>query len=156
MGSRDLPARTALPPTPVLLVVIGLAIVVPLGSWAWVGIREWALGDSPAAALGAPYFWGLLLFRAGGAIGLAFLLCLLRTPASIWITVTSVWLAGPPLQLLYAGIDVLSASGGQRSLPDSPLQMAVWLSVGPAIVTICLLGFRSSRQAYGFSTPGSD
>ena len=105
-----------LPPPPVLLVIIGLVTGVPLLSWALVGVEEWQHGGSPAE-LEAPYFWGVLLLRLIGAFLLALLLWFFRNPASCWIAVTSVWLAGPPLQMLLVGIEVLVASSGQNSLP---------------------------------------
>jgi hypothetical protein len=139
---------------PVLVVVFALVVVVPFGSWVLVGLRDWTHSGSPAAELDAPYFWGVLLLRLSGAFVLAFLLLWFRTPASIWITGTSVWLAGPPLQMLLTGIEVLAASGGQRSLPTFPLDILVRWSVGPATITFCLLAFRSSRDAYGIGSTG--
>ncbi|MEA3000562.1 MAG: hypothetical protein QOK17_2395 [Sphingomonadales bacterium] len=101
MGPVEGRSRKLLPPIPVLIVVVGLVVLVPLGSWTLVGIRDWGYGGSPAAALDAPYFWGVLLLRLGGAIFLALLPTFLRTPASIWIAITSVWLAGPALQCFW-------------------------------------------------------
>jgi hypothetical protein len=146
---RGLLART--PPRPVILVLIGLLIFVPLASWVWADLREFAYGGSPAAELVGPYFWGVLLFRLFGAIFLACLLWFVRKPASIWITTTSVWLAGPPLQMLLTGIFILARTGAQRSTIDDPLKAVLVLSIGPAIVTWLLLAFRSSRKAYGLS-----
>ena len=142
-----------LPPPPVLLVITMLLIGVPLLCWALVGLANWQHGRAPATELEAPYFWGVLLLRLGGAFLLALLLWFFRNPASCWVTVTSVWLAGPPLQMLLIGIEVLAASSGQHSLPTHPLKIFMWWSVGPAIVTICLLGFSSSRAAYRLRPP---
>jgi hypothetical protein len=154
MGAVDSRLRKLLPPMPVLVVLVALALVFPLASWAEVNIREWAYGGSPGAALDAPYFWGVLLLRLSGAFVLVLLLWFLRTPTSIWITITSVWLAGPVLQALLTGIVILAASGGHRSLPASPFHLLAGWSFGPAIITFCLLGFRSSRQAYGLTSQG--
>jgi hypothetical protein len=151
MGAVEGRSGTLLPPIPVLVVIVGLVLLVPLGSWTVVMSRAWAYGGSPAAALDAPYFWAVLLLRLVGAFLLALLLTLRRAPASIWIAVTSVWLAGPVLQMLLAGIVLLAATAGQRSLPASPFHLLAWWSFGPAIVTFCLLAFRSSRAAYGLT-----
>lgn len=103
MSPNNVKSSRRIPPPAVLVAVAALVILVPLGSWALVGLREWSHGGSPAAELEAPYFWGVMLFRLAGAFLLAALLCFCRTSASIWITVTSVWLAGPPLQMLLTG-----------------------------------------------------
>src|SRR5438046_6231698 len=116
MGARGDRSRMTWPPAPVVAVIVALLVLVPLGSWVLVAMRNWGYGGSPAALLDAPYFWGVLLLRLGGALLLALLLAFVRTPASIWIAVTSVWLAGPPLQMLLTGIFLLSASGGQVSV----------------------------------------
>jgi hypothetical protein len=155
MSANDPKSGRRIPPPPVLVAIAALVIVVPVGSWTLVGLREWRHGGSPAAELEAPYFWGVLLFRLAGAFLLASLLCFRRTSASIWITVTSVWLAGPPLQMLLTGIELLSASSGQQSLPTAPLGILMFWSVGPAMITVCLLAFRSSREAYGLMSRGS-
>ena len=155
MSASDVKFSRRIPPPPVLVAIAALVVLVPLGSWTLVGLREWSHGGSPAAELEAPYFWGVLLFRLVGAFFLASLLCFHRGPASIWITVTSLWLAGPPLQILLTGIEVLGASSGQRSLPTAPLQILLWWSLGPAMLTFCLLAFRSSREAYGLTSRGS-
>ncbi|HEY0311627.1 MAG TPA: hypothetical protein VGC56_03950 [Allosphingosinicella sp.] len=140
------------PPVPVLAVIVGLLVLVPLGSWLLVALRDWGYGGSPAAVLDGPYLWGVLLLRLAGAVLLALLLVFVRKPASVWIAVTSLWLAGPPLQMLLTGIVLLSASAGQQSLPPFPLRLLLWWSIGPAVATLCLLGFRSSRKAYGISS----
>lgn len=136
-------------PAPVLLVIFIFVVLAPLGSWAMANLHDWAVGDSPAGMLVSPYFWGVLLARLGGAFILAGLLWFFRNPASIWITVTSVWLAGPPFQMLLSGIVILAASAGQRSLPGAPMSTMILSCTGPAVVTVLLLAFRSSRRAYG-------
>ena len=142
------PAWRTIPPWPVLLVLAGLVFIVPLWSIAEVNIREWRIGDSPAAVVAAPYFWVLIYARLFGAAALALLLWFVRNPASIWITVTSVWLAGPPFQFFFIGIDIVASSGGQRSTPETWGPILLVLSFGPAAVTACLLGFKSVRRAY--------
>ena len=145
------------PPTPVLIVIAALVLLVPFASWTWAGLREWASGGSQADQLTAPYWWGVLWFRVGGAFLLAIILWRFRTSASVWIALTSVWIAGPPLQMLLVGIEVLAVSGGERSLPSDPIKTIVLFCVGPAIVTLFLVGFRSSRRAYGLeSVPEND
>ncbi len=140
------------PPAPVLVIILALVLLVPLWSWTMINMREWGFGGSPADMLSAPYFWGVLWLRLGGAFLLAIILWLYRRPASIWIALTSVWLAGPPLQMLLMGVEILAASEGQRSLPSDPLRILIWWSIGPSIMTIFLLAFRSSRRAYGLDT----
>ena len=43
------------------------------------------------------------------------LLLLYRRPASIWIALTSYWLAGPVLHMFFVGIDLLAATNGGRA-----------------------------------------
>ncbi|MEA3050863.1 MAG: hypothetical protein QOG84_2699 [Sphingomonadales bacterium] len=152
MAAADKNGRTRLPPPPVLVVIASLVLLVPLAAWAEVGLHRWSYRYSPAAVLMAPYFWGVLLLRLVGAFVLAALLFFVRKPASVWMAVTSLWLAGPPFQLLLIGIEMLVLTGGHQSVPPHPSQVLVRSSIGPAVVTLCLLAFRSSRRAYGLSS----
>lgn len=124
MDAADRGHAKLLPPAPVLVVLFGLLVFVPLASWILVSGRDWGYGDTPAAALDTSYFWAVLLLRLGGALFLAILLLFCRNPASVWITLTSVWLAGPPFQWLLTGVQLLALSGAQRSLP--PFHSACW------------------------------
>jgi hypothetical protein len=151
MTAADKTGRTRLPP-PVLVVIASLVLLVPVAAWAEAGLHRWSYGDSPAAVLVAPYFWGVLLLRLVGAFVLAALLLFVRKPASVWMAVTSLWLAGPPFQLLLMGIEMLVLTGGHQSVPPYPGQVLIRSSIGPAVVTLCLLAFRSSRRAYGLSS----
>src|SRR5688572_5419465 len=116
-------------PLPVAIVALVLGLFVPLGFHLWVGIRHWQVGGTPFALLTDPFFWTVGLGRCVGGVLLAVLLLCFRNPASITITVTAVWLTGPPIDLLIAGINLLAASAGRAAWPSSfawlPLSLVV-------------------------------
>jgi hypothetical protein len=144
------PLLTRRPPAAALIVIASLLVLVPLYQWERVGLREWGYGGSLAAELDAPYFMGVVLLRAVGAIVLAGLLLVVRKPAALWVAIVAIWLSGPPLTYLLVGIFLLAASGGQRSIPASWAFLG-WSVVFPLFVTACLLGSQRVRQHYGIS-----
>ncbi len=133
------------------LAIAGLCIVVPFSFYVQAAVHSWQVGGSPAAELTDPYFWAVGLGRCAGAIGLAVLLMTWRRPACVTLAIATVWLAGPPVDLLLRGIDLLAASGGKFSWqairPDGLLTSMAF----PVLVTLALLAPRSARAAYGLA-----
>jgi hypothetical protein len=140
------------PPAAALAVSVSLLVLVPLYQWMQVGIREWAYGGSIAAELDAPYFAAVVALRSVGAILLAGLLLAVRKSAALWVVIVATWLTGPPLTFLFGGIFALSASLGQRSVPEG-WTFLLWSFAFPLFVTACLLGSRRVRQHYGMQAP---
>jgi hypothetical protein len=137
-------------PFPAAMVVLTMFFLVPAGMYAWAGIRDWQMGGSPAAALTERFFWGIAFGRTVGAMLLAILLLYCRRPAAVAVTITAVWLAGPPLDFLWVGIVVLAVSAGQASWGGG--DMLGWIarvSLLPSVVTAALLIPRSVRRAFG-------
>src|SRR5688572_24002866 len=118
-----------MPPAPVLWVIAMLVLLMPFGSWTLAGVREWQMGGTLADTLTGPYFRGIVWLRLVGAFFLAALLWSHRRPESIWIAVTSVWLAGPPLQMMLIGMEGLAASGGRISVPPQGFPILVWWNI---------------------------
>lgn len=138
-------------PTPARIVVLALILLPAVGLYLSASIREWQIGGSPAYALTEHIFWGLGIGRSLGALLLATLLLYWRRPASVAITITAVWLAGPPLTFLWRAIDVLAASAGQSSWAGDPFGWIVAAAIFPGAITAILLVPTSVRHAYAIS-----
>lgn len=144
-----------LPPLPALLLIAALFVLVPLFWFVMAKVRNWGFGGSQADLLSAPYFRAEVIFDIVGGYALGILLLVKRSPASVWISLTSIWMAGPPIRFMSVGIVVLSGSLAQRSTPDD--WSFLWASaVFPAAATICLLCFRSVRIHYGLTASRPD
>jgi len=74
-----------------------------------------------------------------------------RRPAAVAITITALWLAGPPVTFLWIGIVTLAESAGQSSWAGGPLDGIGRAILFPSLVTALLLGPPSVRRAYGIS-----
>ncbi|MDH4745536.1 hypothetical protein OMP43_16050 [Sphingomonas sp. CBMAI 2297] len=138
-------------PFPAKAVVLSLGLLVPFYAYALHSVREWQSGGSPAAALTAPYFWAIMSGRAAGAIALAVLLLYRRRPTSVAVTVTAVWLCGPPLTFLWRGIEVLAVSGGRASWAGDPVSWIMYAGLLPACITLALLVPKSVRAEFGLA-----
>jgi len=138
-------------PVPARLVVLSLIVLPAAHLYLSESIREWQLEGSPAYTLTERFFWGLGLGRALGALLMAAMLLYWRHPASVAVTITTVWLAGPPLTFFWRGIVVLSASAGQSSWAGDPLRWLVPSAAFPILVTAALLAPLSVRRAYAVS-----
>lgn len=132
-------------------VVLSLAVLVPLSVYALFSMREWQEAGAPMHALTEPFFWTVGVSRSVGAVLLAFLLLYWRHPAAVAVTITAVWLAGPPVTFLYRGIVILAASAGQSSWAGGPLDWLGSAALFPTLVTAALLVPRNVRRAFGIS-----
>ena len=130
-----------------------LAVGVPVSLYLEAGNREWRMGDSIAAALTDPFFSMVIGLRASVAVLLALLLWRFRTPVSVAIAITALWLVGPPITILWAGMTVMAASLAQRSWVEGAWDSVVWSCILPTIVTIYLLGSPKARRVYGIFQP---
>jgi hypothetical protein len=138
-------------PLPAITAVLSLALLPSISVYLWSGIRTWQMGDSPAFALTDRFFWTIGVGRSIGGFFLAVLLLYWRRPASVAVTITGVWLAGPPLTFLWRGIDVLAASAGQSSWAGGVLDWIVLAVLFPGLITAALLIPPSARHAYAIS-----
>ena len=87
---------------------------------------------------------------------LAVLLLRSRNPASLFVTIAAVWLAGPPLTFLLHGIFILAVSVGQTSWAGSSFEWLFRASLFPAFISIALLAPRDVRRAYGLTKSRSE
>jgi len=142
--------RNITPPFPATMVIVSLAVFVPLSAYVCHGLRVWQFGDSPAFALTEPYFIGIWIGRTTGAVALAILLLFWRHPLAIAATLIAIWLAGPPLTLMFSGLEILAISGGQAAWPPHPLSAIAPATLFAILITAALLIPRSVRQAYNF------
>jgi hypothetical protein len=143
--------RLRMLPALAVMVVLSLALLPSISLYLCSGIREWQMGGSPAAGLTERFFWGVGLGRSIGAMLLAILLLYWRRPAAIAVTITAVWLAGPPLAFLLRGIEILAASAGQSSWAGGLPGWIVPAALFPSFVTVALLAPPSVRRAYAIS-----
>jgi hypothetical protein len=134
------------PPT-VWIAAAALAAGVPLFYWVGADLRDLQYGNSRAAALTAPFFWAVLMFRVTGALVLTYMLVSSRKSHIPWVVVIATWLAGPPISFLVSGIETLSVSLAQASTPSS-WSALVWSLALPMLVTTCLFGSKKARRHY--------
>jgi len=136
------------PPQAAWLAIATLGVGVPLSLYPLAGVRDWQIGGSPAAALADPYFHAMCWIRSLGAVALAALLLFRQRRSSVAVTLTAVWIAGPPVHFLMRGIDMRAMSEGQVSWNGvSGDSLATTLAV-PMLVTLCLIVPVSVRRAY--------
>ena len=138
-------------PAPAIMVVLTLAVLVPAGVYFEIVIWRCQSAVSPADLLTARFFWAVWLGRGVGAVALSIMLLYWRSAAAIAVTITGIWLAGPPLTFLLRGMMLLAVSAGQSSWSGGILDWAVPPALLPSLITAGLLIPRSVRQAFDVS-----